>query len=574
MKFKIMSILLSLTFTAFVHSETTNQKELSRNTLMGNLQTDMTNDSLPMEGYKLVWSDEFDGKALDLTKWDYRGLGRRRDAINAKDAVTLDGKGHLLFTTKRIGDEYHTAMIGTQGKFETTFGYFECRVRFQTQIGHWSAFWLQSPTLGNPANDSRKAGTEIDIFEYLRKRNDKIQHTLHWDGYGNNHKSAVKVIDVPRLMEGWHTVGLLWTPTHYAFYVDGKETWQTDKGLSHRPQYMILSLEVGEWAGEISEAKLPDHFYVDYVRVYKRISSKPHKECSSIIFDTDLDSDVDDVGALAVLHALANKGEAKILGVIVTSDDMHSPLCADAINTYFQHPDIPIGVNKKAKLRSFSRYTKGIAEEYPHDLQSYGNADDATSLYRKILASQPDNSVIIVTVGHLTNLKNLLLSEADTHSPLGGITLVRKKAKLWSCMGGKYPKGKEPNFYRPDPGSTSVCVNRWPKQVVFSGAEIGNPIKTGGENLRKHAPLQSPVRRAYELYNQFRGRSSWDQTAVLYAVRGNSDWWSVHRQGHNHAFSDGSNEWRSSPDKDHGYLVEKTSPGELAKIIDELMIQQ
>ena len=303
-------------------------------------------------------------------------------------------------------------------------------------------------------------------------------------------------------------------------------------------------------------------------------SKKPQETATAVIFDTDLDSDVDDVGALAVLHALANNGEAKILGVIVTSDDMHSPLCADAINTYFQRPEIPIGVNKNVKLRSFSLYTKGIAEEYPHCLGLYDDAEDATILYRKLLCSEPDNSVVIITVGHLTNLKNLLLSQADAHSPLDGIALVKKKVKLWSCMGGKYPKGKEPNFYRPDPGSTSVCVNRWPKAVVFSGSEIGNPIKTGGENFRKHASKKSPVRRAYELYNQFQGRSSWDQTAVLYAIRGNNDLWSVHRQGHNYAFSDGSNEWRSSPDKEHGYLVEKTSPEELAKIIDKLMIQE
>ncbi|MGB2807170.1 MAG: nucleoside hydrolase [Sedimentisphaerales bacterium] len=234
----------------------------------------------------------------------------------------------------------------------------------------------------------------------------------------------------------------------------------------------------------------------------------PHKTGTPIIFDTDLDSDVDDVGALAVLHALANNEEAKILGIIVTSDDMYSPLCADAINTYFRRPDIPIGVSKNTKLRSFSRYTKSIAEEYPHDLRSYGDAENAISLYRRILTSQPDNSVHIVTVGHLTNLKNLLLSQADTHSPLGGIALVEKKVKLWSCMGGKYPKGKEPNFYRPDPGSTVVCVSHWPKQVVFSGAEIGSAIKTGGETFRKQTSLQGPVSRAYELYNRFRGRSS------------------------------------------------------------------
>jgi len=235
------------------------------------------NKALPIEGYELVWSDEFQADALDFKKWDYRGLGPRRDAINVKDTVSLDGKGHLVLTTRRIGDKYHTAMISTQGNFETAFGYFECRIKFQKQIGHWSAFWLQSPTLGQPVGNPNKAGTEIDIFEYLRNRGDKIQHTLHWDGYGESHKSAQNIAEVPNLTQGWHTVGFHWTPTHYVFYVDGKETWRTDQGVSGRPQYMILSLEVGKWAGDISKAELPDNLHVDYVRVYKEVTAK-HKE--------------------------------------------------------------------------------------------------------------------------------------------------------------------------------------------------------------------------------------------------------------------------------------------------------
>lgn len=227
-------------------------------------------EALPVEGYELVWSDEFNGTALDFGKWEYRGLGPRRDAINVKEAVSLDGKGHLVLTTKRSDDRYHTAMIGTQDKYERTFGYFECRAKFQRQIGHWSAFWLQSPTLGEPVGEPAKAGTEIDVFEYLRSRGDKIQHTLHWDGYGQHHKSATQIAEIPGLTRDWHTIGFLWTPTHYAFYVDGKETWRTDKGVSQRAQYMILSLEVGKWAGDIAEAELPDSLYVDYVRVYTK----------------------------------------------------------------------------------------------------------------------------------------------------------------------------------------------------------------------------------------------------------------------------------------------------------------
>ncbi|HPY52002.1 MAG TPA: glycoside hydrolase family 16 protein, partial [Sedimentisphaerales bacterium] len=220
--------------------------------------------------YKLIWSDEFDGQTLDSTRWDYRGLGPRRDAVNVKETVSLDGEGHLVLTTKRAGDAYHTAMIGTQGRFETTFGYFECRVRLQEQVGHWSAFWLQSPSLGQPLGDPAAAGTEIDIFEYLRKDGDRVHHNLHWDGYGEHHKHAGTTVTVAGLQRGWHTFGLLWTDREYVVYVDGKETWRSDKGVSHRSQYIILSLEVGKWAGDIAQAQLPDHLYVDYVRVYQR----------------------------------------------------------------------------------------------------------------------------------------------------------------------------------------------------------------------------------------------------------------------------------------------------------------
>ena len=239
--------------------------------LAGNSKTKKQTKSLPVgKEYKLVWSDEFNEKTLDLKKWDYRGLGPRRDAINAKETVTLDGQGHLRLTTKKQGEKYLTAMIGTQGKYEATFGYFECRVKLQTQIGHWSAFWLQSPTYGDPVGDVQKAGAEIDIFEYLRKEGDRVHHTVHWDGYGKHHKSKGKVVKARGWSEGWHTAGLLWTPEKYVFYIDGKETWHTKKGVSRRSEYIILSLEVGKWAGDIKKAELPDSFYVDYVRVYQK----------------------------------------------------------------------------------------------------------------------------------------------------------------------------------------------------------------------------------------------------------------------------------------------------------------
>ncbi|MGC9326875.1 MAG: glycoside hydrolase family 16 protein [Candidatus Hinthialibacter sp.] len=227
----------------------------------------------PSDKYKLVWSDEFDGKELDLSKWEYRGLGPRRDAINVKDCVSLDGEGRLILTTKRSGDEFHTAMIGTQGKFEACYGFFECRVKLQTQLGHWSAFWLQSPKFidgGEPASH----GTEIDIFEYLVKNGKTILFNLHWGGYGKEyHQTAGSKFEAKESPDGYHVIALEWTPNEYGFYVDGKEAWRTDKAVSHIKQYIILSLEVGEWAGDIQQASLPDSAVFDYVRVYQITSN-------------------------------------------------------------------------------------------------------------------------------------------------------------------------------------------------------------------------------------------------------------------------------------------------------------
>ena len=161
-------------------------------------------------------------------------------------------------------------MIATADKFERKFGYWEVSVKFQTQEGHWSAFWLQTPTIGRPVGDVAAAGTEIDIFEYHSKWKDGIHHALHWDGYGKDHKSATKKPTGKDLQTGFHTIGLLWTEDKYIFYVDDQPTWETTQGVSKRPEFIILSLEVGKWAGDIAKANLPDAMVVDYVRWYEK----------------------------------------------------------------------------------------------------------------------------------------------------------------------------------------------------------------------------------------------------------------------------------------------------------------
>jgi hypothetical protein len=122
-------------------------------------------------------------------------------------------------------------------------------------------------------------GTEIDIMEkpWL---DDRVQHTLHWDGYGEHHQSKGHVSRNPGVMKGWHTFSLLWTPDEYVFYVDGKERWRSSAGgVCQRPLYLKISDEAkfGGWAGDIRKADLPDAFLVDYVRVYDLVDATTGK---------------------------------------------------------------------------------------------------------------------------------------------------------------------------------------------------------------------------------------------------------------------------------------------------------
>lgn len=291
-----------------------------------------------------------------------------------------------------------------------------------------------------------------------------------------------------------------------------------------------------------------------------------------VILDTDMDSDVDDAGALAMLHAYEQQGKIRILGVIVTSDEAYSAGCTDAINTYFGRKNIPIGVSQRDSLKSFSKYTQQITQSFPNRYPTNAAAEDGTAVYRRLLAAEKDGNVVIITIGHLTSLSRLLDSAPDRISKLSGIELVRKKVKRWSCMGGQFPEGKEANFYRPDPVSTVNCLAKWTLPVTFAGWEVGNQITTGGPLFKAACPSDSPIYRAYELYNNFKGRASWDQIALLEAVEGTGAFFKVKKDGYCYVAADGSNQWKSPSNTTHGYLVINASIDRIREHIDELML--
>ncbi len=245
-----------------------------------------------------MWSDEFNTTGLDLRRWSYRATGPRHDGILTPDAVSVGG-GLMTIKTYTEEGRHYSGMIGTQSLglagFEQTYGYFEARMKFNGAPGQWSAFWLQSPTLGSPVRDPAAAGVEMDIAEHRARCvsapppiapetctadnviTNRIHQALIWDGYGADSKSAEQLSDpLAGLRNGsWHTWALRWTPTDLTFYYDGTPVWFRTGPISLRSEYIVLSSEVGQsFAGAIppagygSRETTRTNMQVDYVRVW------------------------------------------------------------------------------------------------------------------------------------------------------------------------------------------------------------------------------------------------------------------------------------------------------------------
>jgi len=221
--------------------------------------------------WELVWVDNFNGQNIDTTNWTIIGDEERRDGFWLKEDAYLEN-GKLVLRTKEENGVYSSGAIKSEDKFEHSFGYYEARMKFPEQEGHWPAFWLFDNKVNN-VDGSGRDGTEVDIVE-KPSTSEKIHQAVHWDGYEEDHKYANNEdYEIPGINTGYHIIGLDWREDSYTFYVDGKQTWETSAGgVSQIPQFIFFSEEIGEWEGDIENADLPDYFYVDYVKVYDIVS--------------------------------------------------------------------------------------------------------------------------------------------------------------------------------------------------------------------------------------------------------------------------------------------------------------
>lgn len=304
-----------------------------------------------------------------------------------------------------------------------------------------------------------------------------------------------------------------------------------------------------------------------------------------IIFDTDMESDVDDVGALAMLHSFADKGEVEVLATISSSLNPWSAPVIDVINTYYGRPDIPIGNVTTFGVFRNSVFAKIISENFPQDIGLGNRVTDAVEVYRKVLSSQPDSSIVIVSVGYLTNLSNLLNSQPDKFSPLTGKQLVSRKVKYYVCMGGRFPLQQDPakwGNFKPDPHSAIHVIKDWPTPIIHTvGGVFSNAIHTGKILFEpEYNDKDNPVSEAYRIFLKGWNRNyhhSSDLISVYVAVRGHQPYFKLREKGGFHIFEDGTNIWRLEPDHPNRFIVaefeEGIDPADVASDFDQFLIK-
>ncbi len=264
-----------------------------------------------------------------------------------------------------------------------------------------------------------------------------------------------------------------------------------------------------------------------------------------LVFDTDMGNDIDDALALAVIHALQDRGECELLAVTVSKQNPYAASFVDAVNTYYGHPDLPVGRVKDGMTPKPGKYVKGVVDSkndkgkplYPFDLEPDSEAPEAVALLRKTLAAQPDHSVVLLVVGFSTNVVRLMDSKADEYSPLSGVELISKKIKLLSMMAGSFgfePEGpgKERIEYnvKVDIPSAKKVIENWPGELVMSPWYLGKSIQIPAVSLERDYGHSgpNPVQHAYRLWGKMPyDRPCYDLTSVLYAVRPDRDYFAL-----------------------------------------------
>lgn len=298
----------------------------------------------------------------------------------------------------------------------------------------------------------------------------------------------------------------------------------------------------------------------------KKTAEVKASEPMRVIMETDIGNDIDDALAMDLLYKYMDAGKIDLLAVNINKEGIYPAEYVDILNTWYGYPDIPIGVvHNGAECDNANNYTEAVdtmsvdgRPAFERSLEGrYESLPDAVALYREILSKQPDTSVTIISVGFSTNLVRLMDSQPDSFSELQGMDLIRKKVGKLVMMAGDFtrPDAREYNVIMDIPAAKKIFAY-WPTKLVTSPFDVGSAIlypAASIENDFSWAGLH-PVVEAYKAYMPMPyDRQTWDPTAALYAVEGDS-WFTVSPAGRIDVTDEGNTHFTKDSEGDRYYL--------------------
>lgn len=233
--------------------------------------------------YALEFSDEFNDNTIDLTKWNIDNSPKSRAG---RDGLKIDDwwwkpdnayeqEGNLVLDVDKFDfNTMHCGSINSKDKYESTFGYYEVRIKIaEAAKGTHTAFWLQGQNMNNVDNSGRD-GAEIDVFESAWVQN-YTKCVVHIDGYGADKQALTKQYNTPNIHNGqYHTWGFLWEPDKMTIYYDGvlSATYTEAKFIPQVDEYLWLSDGASFGIMGDNFTSQPNGYltsaYVDYIRVW------------------------------------------------------------------------------------------------------------------------------------------------------------------------------------------------------------------------------------------------------------------------------------------------------------------
>lgn len=233
----------------------------------------------PVEGYTLVWNDEFDGTSLSAdwtaaTGMGSNGWGNNELQTYTAEAATVSG-GTLKITLADAGGLVTSARLYARPQTGWRYGYFEASIKCPAGKGTWPAFWMMPVDF-----TAWPADGEIDIMEHVGFAPTAVHSTIHCNKYNNTGTSVETVRHALSTAESeFHAYAVEWTESRMTFYVDGapvltyendgtgRDAWPFDKAF-----YPILNLAWGgNWGGQqgVDASCLPATMEVDYIRIFQ-----------------------------------------------------------------------------------------------------------------------------------------------------------------------------------------------------------------------------------------------------------------------------------------------------------------